>query len=105
MTYSGSLINIGPLVDGARKSAYASIGLRRDVPDMVTKEGCILSSDICLNEPIEFEVGPVKKTSAIFKIVVCSEKLSASEQEEKISDATVVIMDEFVEVNKTLIDE
>jgi hypothetical protein len=105
MTYSGSLINIGPIVDGARKAAYASIGLRKDVPDMVTKEGCNLTSDIQIDESLEFENGPVKKTSPIFKIIVCTEKLSADEQEEKITEAATVIIDEFVEVNKTIIDE
>jgi len=104
MTYSGSLVNIGPLVDGVRKAAYASIGLRKDVPDMVTKEGCKLASNVVIGESIQFESGPVKKTSPIFKVIVCVEPLSADEQEEKITEAATVIIDEFVEVNKTIID-
>ncbi len=101
MTYSGSLVNIGPVVDGARKAAYASIGLRKDVPEMVSKDGANLLKDIVIDEPVEFEIGPVKKTSPIFKIVVCKDTLSADEQQEKIDVAATTKIDEFVEVNKT----
>ncbi len=104
MTYSGSLVNVGPLVDNARKISYVSIGLRKDVPEMLTKENCRLASNIIIGDPVEFENGPVKKTSQVFKIVVCKEELSANEQEEIIDKATTVIIDEFVEVNKTIID-
>jgi hypothetical protein len=104
MTYSGSLVNVGPIVDGSRKSAYASIGLRKDVPEMVSKEGSNLAKDIIIDEPVEFSVGPVKKTSPIFKIIVCKDTLSADEQQEKINVAATTMIDEFVEVNKTYID-
>lgn len=104
MTYSGSLVNIGPLVDGVRKSAYASIGLRKDVPDMVSKDSSTLDNDIQVDDSISFTDGPVKKTSPIYKIIVCEEDLSAEEQEEKIENVATVIIDDFVEVNKTIID-
>jgi hypothetical protein len=105
LTYSGSLVNIGPLVDNTRKVQYASIGVRGDVPDMAEREGSALAKDVSVDEPIEFENGPVKSTSQIFKIAVLTGNPSPEEQEEKITEATQIIQEEFVEVNKTIIAE
>jgi hypothetical protein len=105
LTYSGSLVKIGPLVDGVRKVQYTSIGLRSDVPDVADKEGSIIDGDISVDESIKFEVGPVKNTSPILKIAVVSGQLSIEEQEEKVTEATQIITDEFAEVNRTIIDE
>ena len=103
LTYSGSLINIGPLVDGGRKVEYSSIGLRQDVPDKASKEGSELDGDIEVDEAVSFKTGPIKKSSPIFKIAMINEELDAEEQEEKLSEATQVLTDNFVEVNKTII--
>jgi hypothetical protein len=103
LTYSGSLVLIGPLVDGFRKAAYNSIGIRKNVPDSMVQENSKLSSEVAVSSPIEFEVGPVKSTSSIFKIAVCKDDLDAIEQEEKISEVTVIMTNEFVNVNKDLI--
>jgi hypothetical protein len=105
LTYSGSLVNIGPLVENNRKAQYVSIGLRKDVPDLAEREDSVLAKDVSIDEPIEFEIGPVKSTSQIFKIAVLTEDLSPEEQEERITEVTQVIQDEFVEVNKTIISE
>lgn len=105
MTYSGSLLLIGPLADGARKAQYISIGFRKDVPDSVEKSGAVLAKDVAADETVEFEEGPVKSTSQVFKIAVLSEKLPLLEEEQKISEATQVIAEEFVEVNRTIISE
>jgi hypothetical protein len=105
LTYSGSLVTIGPLVEGSRKVAYVSIGLRSDVPETAEKEGSELKKDVTLDAPVEFDVGPVRNTSPILKIAVPAEGLSVEEQEEKITEATLVIQDEFVEVNKTIIEQ
>lgn len=105
LTYSGSLVKIGPLVEGVRKVQYTSIGLRSDVPDVADREGSILADSIALDEPIQFEIGPVKHTSAILKISVMSGQLSIEEQESQISEATQLIADGFTEVNRTIIAE
>lgn len=105
MTNSGSLVNAGPLVDGVRKAEYSSIGIRADVPPTAEKEGVTLTKDVSAGDTIEFENGPVKSTSAIFKIAVCEEGLGAEEQTEKISQATQILQDEFTKVNKTIISE
>ena len=105
LTYSGSLVNLGPLVDNVRKVQYASIGLRSDVPGVAEREGSILAKDVAVDDTIEFDVGPVKSTSQIFKIAVLTGNPTAEEQEERITEATQIIQEEFVEVNKTIIDE
>ncbi len=105
LTYSGSLVLIGPIIDNSRKAKYISIGLRSDVPDIVDREDSKLEKDINVDDTVEFEVGPVKSTSQVFKIAVLTGEFTAIEQEEKISEATQVITEEFVEVNKTIISE
>lgn len=105
MTASGSLVNVGPLVEGGRRVEYTSIGIRADVPPAAEKEGSVLAGDIKVGQSIEFEVGPVKSTSELFKIAICKGDLSAEEQGEKITQATQVLQDEFVKVNKTVVIE
>ncbi len=103
LTYSGSLINIGPLVDGGRKISYTSIGFRTEIPDSAERENANLSKDIAVDDIAEFSGGPVKSTSKLFKIAICPEDLSPEKQEENLSDLVTVIEEEFVEVNKTII--
>lgn len=104
MTYSGSLISVGTLKDDQRRVEYTSIGLRGDVPNTLELEGNGLVNHVIIDEGVEFKTGPIQKTSPIYKIIICKEEnLEADEQEEKIKNAATVIMDDFVEVNKTLI--
>ena len=103
MTYSGSLINIGPLREGeGRTVEYASIGLRQDVPDSAERDGSELSSDLQVGEPATFSVGPIKSSSPVFKIAAANEDLSADEQQAQISKATQILTKEFVEINREL---
>jgi hypothetical protein len=103
ITYSGSLVNLGPLVGGARKVEYSSVGLRKDVPASATKEGSRLLKDISPDQTIEFEVGPVKSTSAIYKIAVFKGNPSAELQGKTLAQATQTLKEEFANVNKTVI--
>jgi len=99
LTYSGSLLTIGPLMDGARKIDYTSIGFRQDVPETLTKEGSSLAENIMLDKGIVFKSGPIKQTSPIFKIVACPETFSPEEQEDLIEQATTMIIDSFSDIN------
>lgn len=103
MTYSGSLLSIGPIGEDGRKVEYASVGLRTDVPESAEKEGSVISSDISVGGVVDFLVGPIKKSSPVYKIAVVRDEMPLEEEEELLSDVTQVLMDEFVEVNKTLI--
>jgi hypothetical protein len=104
LTYSGSLLSIGPLNNGqGRKVSYASIGLRKDVPQLAEKLGASLENDIQVDDCVNFKVGPIKSSSPIYKIAVCKENVPAEEQQEKVNQATMILAEEFVDVNKTLL--
>jgi len=103
LTYSGSLILVGPLKDGYRKAAYYSIGLRKDVPDSLTNDNSQLEQDIQVDQSIVFLKGPIKKTSPIYKFAVCEELIAIAEQEEIISEATIIISNDFIDINKAII--
>jgi len=102
LTYSGSLITLGPLVEGVRNVQYSSIGLRKDVPESASRENSVLSGDIILDEIIEFQPGPVKSTSPVFRTAVAPEGMSPKEQQKTISEVTQMITEEFLKVNKTI---
>ena len=102
LTYSGSLVNIGPLIEGKRHCTYTSIGFRTGTPEAAEKEDSVLAKDASVDDVIAFDPGPVKSTSNIFKIAVCKDDLSAEEQQENVTRAATIIEEEFVEVNKTV---
>lgn len=103
MTYSGSLLTLGPLVEGERQAEYTSIGLREDVPDSASDPASVLADDIRVDEPVAFQKGPIQKSSAVFKIAVLKEQLEPEEEAERLSDATQILSEDFVEVNKTIV--
>jgi hypothetical protein len=102
MTYSGSLLNIGPLRGQGRVVQYASIGLRQDVPEAATREGSELGADVRIGAPVSFSTGPIQSSSPVLKIAVTGEDIDLSEQERQITKATQVLTKEFVKVNKDL---
>lgn len=103
MTYSGSLINLGPLVNDVRNVEYRSIGIRTDVPDVAEHAASVLSHDLDIDQEVVFETGPVNSTSAVYKIAVPTEALDAAEQQEVLSNATMVLTQEFSNINKTVL--
>lgn len=103
MTYSGSLINLGPLKENGRYVEYRSIGVRNDVPESADSEETELTSTVSVDETAEFSNGPIKKSSPIYKIALITEDMEDEEQEELLSEVTQVLTKEFVEVNKTII--
>lgn len=104
MTYSGSLLTIGPETEEGRTVEYASIGLRRDVPDSLKREGSMLTADVVKDSVVEFEVGPIKISSPAYAIAVAKEEMSAEAEEELLGQVTLMLTEDFVEVNKTLVD-
>ncbi len=103
LTYSGSLIGSGPVIDGKRTVLYVSVGLRSDVPEKAEKEGSILGSDIREGEPVEFSVGPIKQSSPVYRIAKINDNIAIEDQAEQISEATLIVAEEFADVNKTVI--
>lgn len=101
LTYSGSLISLGPLRGRSRWLEYASIKLRTDVPELVRGDKASLAGPIRLDQAAVFEGCPVKRSSALFRIAVCPEGLSADDQERRIREATVYLTNGFVKLNRT----
>ncbi|MFH0974780.1 MAG: hypothetical protein V1874_03240 [Spirochaetota bacterium] len=104
MTYSGSLLTAGPVKDGARSIEYVSIGIRADVPKSLTGNGNF-AEDVEVDKEVKFKSGPIKSTSAVYKIAVCKEELSSEEQQETLNNATLALEEEFTNINKTIILE
>jgi hypothetical protein len=103
MTYSGSIVSIGPMVDGQREVAYASVGARRDVPRMTSRQDSRLAADIAVDRIIEFDPGPVVKTSPVFAITVFRKALPPAKEQAALAEVTQVLTERFVVIdNDTL---
>jgi len=102
LTYSGSLITIGTLVNNLRWVEYASIKLRCDVPEIVKSDKVQVLHDVQVGSCAEFEPGPMKKTSEIYAIAYCNENVSLAEQDKRIKEATIFLTNGFVKINRDL---
>lgn len=102
LTWSGSLLQIGPLVDGKRRCEYTSIGLRTDVPPSAVDEVSVLSADVETDNPVSFASGPVKQSSPVLKIGMYRESVPPDEEEALLTQVTREVTEEFIEVNKTV---
>jgi len=103
LTWSGSIINVGPLVDGVRRCEYTSIGMRADVPPSALDEASELSADIESDEPVQFTKGPIKTSSLVYKIAVASVQMEPEEEEALLTQVSQDLAEDFAEVNKTVI--
>jgi len=104
LTFSGSLIGIGPMEGNHRQVIYSSIGMRRDVPNQAVSDNSSLDSDLSVGEEAHFSGGPIVKSSPLYKIaLIKDEVLPIEDQRQTISEATRIITEEFVDVNKTVI--
>lgn len=99
MTYSGSIVSIGPLVDGERDVAYASIGVRRDVPQMSVKQDSRLAADVAADKVCELAEGPVQRTSPVFALAVFQKALPPAKENAALVEVTQVLTERFVDIN------
>src|SRR4030042_1093675 len=102
LTYSGSLISLGPARGGSRWMEYYSIKLRGDVPEMSKNPEVRIKADTGTDKILEFEGGIIKSTSALFKIAVCRDGVSPEEQETRIHEAVLFLTNGFVKINRSL---
>jgi hypothetical protein len=72
---------------------------------VVDRDDSVLGKDVMLDQTIDFQIGPVRNTSKVHKIALLTEDLSPEEQEEKMTEATEVISQKFLEVNRTIVEE
>ena len=104
LTYSGSLVSLGPAREGKRWLEYASIKFRTDVPDYVRGQGVSLASPVTQGSVAEFEGSPLKKSSAIYRIAACPVGTTEGDQDERIREATIFLTNGFMRINRTAHD-
>lgn len=102
LTYSGSLVSLGPLGETGRHLEYASIHLRTDVPHLVKVEQVKLEASLVQHEAATLLGGPIHRTSPLLKIAVCAPEVSPEEQVLRIREATVFLTDGFTRINRTI---
>jgi nucleoid DNA-binding protein len=103
LTYSASLISLSPLQRASRRMEYASIQLRRDVPNLAIVERAAVQGALAVDRPAAFASGAVRATSAVLKIAVCAPEVSLEEQERRIREATIFLTNGFVKINRTVL--
>ncbi len=102
LTWSGSLVSIGPLESTGRMVEYASIELRTDVPRLAVQDGSKLEGDLRLDAEATFSPGPVRSTSAVLLIAACDPSVPRDEQAQRIREATIFLTNGFVKINRTV---
>lgn len=100
LTNSGSLVSLWPERKGSRVMEYASIALRSDVPDIVKGGGITIEGVVERSKSLNLKNGPLKQTSPIYRIAVCSTELDVGEQEKRIREATIFLTNGFTRINK-----
>ena len=105
MTYSGSLIKLGPLDENGRETEYTSIGFRTDVPEFLQQSDARLSENAEFDKPVRFVSGPIEKSSPVYKIALVKEEMETEEANELLTQVSHQLTEEFLEINKTLISE
>lgn len=102
LTYSGSLISLGPVRNGKRWLEYASIKFRYDVPNFVRGSSVVLTHGATENKPAVFEGCSLTQSSAVYHIAVCPEGTKENDQDERIREATIYLTNGFVKLNRTI---
>jgi len=105
LTYSGSLVAVGPEDGGKRRAVYVSIDRRRDVPSRAESEDAVLSGSVSCGGEIAFKKGPVKKSSAVYRLAVLPAALALADQHERLEEATLALTKEFQAVDETRFDD
>jgi nucleoid DNA-binding protein len=105
LTYSGSLLALGVSKSNVRWLEYASIKDRVDVPEILKVEDAQLKTGIEINKTIEFNLGPIKSTSNIYRLAVCHNNTAPAEQEKRIREAMIYLTNGFVKINRSLTKE
>lgn len=102
LSYSGSLVTIGPRRGKERWLEYASIKMRTDVPELLRSDRVNLAADAAVDSVASFEGSQLKRSSSLYRIRLCPEGLSPDEQERRVREATVYLTNGFIKLNKSL---
>jgi nucleoid DNA-binding protein len=104
ITYSGSILSVGPAAPGGRWMEYVPISLRLDVPEIVSGKDAEIGGPLRRGLPLEFAQGPLKSTSSVYRIAVCRAELDPAEQERRIREAAIFLTQGFIKMNRSLTD-
>jgi nucleoid DNA-binding protein len=102
LTYSGSLVTLGPLAENGRSFEYASIKLRNDVPGIVREEGVGVAKELECEKPAAFTGSTIEHTSELLTIASFDPSLEGAEQSERLRQATIFLTNGFVKANQSL---
>jgi hypothetical protein len=101
LTYSGSLVAVGPADGGRRRAVYVSIDRRKDVPSRAESENSAVEGTVSCGREIVFRKGPVKKSSAVYRLALLPSALAIADQHDRLDEATVTLTREFQAVDGT----
>lgn len=102
LTYSGSLVSLGPDGGQGRWFEYASIKVRTDVPSLARGDHAKPDGSIKLHETAGFLDAPVKHTSHVYAIACCLPGTSPENQDARIREATIFLTNGFVKLNRSI---
>ena len=102
LTYSGSLVVLGPRGEDGRRFEYASISIRTDVPDLAGGEAVEVLDDIRLGSVARFRSAPIERSSEIYAIASFNQDVPLSEQTERLRQAEIFLTNGFINANRSL---
>ncbi|TVQ23547.1 MAG: HU family DNA-binding protein, partial [Spirochaetaceae bacterium] len=105
LTYSGSLIVLGPANnDGGRGLEYVSIALRTDVPHILRAGGARIRARVVVDQPLVLGDAPLEHSSDLLSIATFDQSVSFADQRERLRQAAIFLTNGFVRANRTMTD-
>ncbi len=101
LTWSGSLVAVGPESKNKRRAVYVSIDRRLNVPRQAESDNAKIASTVVVGHEIVFSAGPVRQTSAVYKLAVLPAELNVRKQNKILDEATVTLAEEFQAVDNS----
>lgn len=102
ITYSGSILSVGPLTPDGRWLEYVPLLLRLDVPEIVSGEGARVEGTVARGAALAFAAGPLRSTSSVYRIAACASGIREDEQDRRIREAAIFLTHGFIKMNRSL---
>lgn len=97
LTVSGSLLGFSPETTDGRSLIYYSTGTRKTVPTQLVSEGVRLHYPVIKGEPLRLVKGPLKETSAVYRIALFADDSDKHPEggKESVRKKTLMIADDW----------
>lgn len=105
ITYSGSILSVGPASPGGRWIEYVPISLRLDVPEMISGKDAEIGGPVRQGLALEFAQGPLKSTSSVYRIAVCRAGIEIAEQDRRVREAAIFLTHGFIKMNRSIAEQ